>query len=350
MKKLIVFIIVLNTMMVSGQKSKLIINDEAVTGLLEWFDNLDKSIVSKIACYPASQLMKEIYMKNEDKEVPSFEKVLESFNPIDSLSGLSYGLGKAYFNREDIKVLFNGLNTIDFDSCFRKSREFFPKDVVFFNEYKVFLVLTGWKWGDAMKIKYVEENGKYALSGDGQSSMMFNLTIINELYGKTLDEKLDSFSEVFVHELFHSMFSDYINQNWPKITKMDAGSYLKYLMLNEGIAHYIGMRNLLKDNYRTKYFEKEKEAFETLQYKYKNIFKSAHRDAEKKGIIAKGTFGEFWAKYVCITGMFMAFHIEDKYGIEALHDCVENGYDYFINKYRMVSSANDNIPDLPKGL
>ncbi len=348
MKKILIVFIALNSFAAYGQKSKLIINDKAVVKLLNWFENSKSKKTNEIASYTSCKVMEIICREYSETKPPAFKTVLKKFNPLDTLTGKGYGLREAYEKRSEIKELKNLLDKTNFNDFFNTVKYFFPKGYESTNNYNVFFTLTGWKWGDAMQFTYKIENEKITFPYDGKPALIFNLTLINKNYGKTLDKKISSFSKVFAHELFHAMFSEYVKKNWDDISEKKPKGFLKYTMLNEGIAHYIGEKESLKENYKTEFKDKEKAAFDTFSEKLKQINTSSIEDKEKRKIIRKGTHGNFWDKYVCITGMFMAFHIENECGIEGLRECINKGYDYFIKKYISISENNDNMPKLPK--
>ena len=61
-----------------------------------------------------------------------------------------------------------------------------------------------------------------------------------------------------------------------------------------------------------------------------------------------GCHGDFWDKYICVTGLFICFHIEKYYGIEGLQECIKKGYMYFVNKYESLRLTNPQLSGLPK--
>jgi hypothetical protein len=151
------------------------------------------------------------------------------------------------------------------------------------------------------------------------------------------------------HESFHALLADYIKPNWTSWDNENISNDALFLMMNEGMAHYISDGKLLRDAYNKddKLKQKEKEAFGLLSDSAKVIFNTGIKDEERNNALNSGLFGKYWKKYICISGLFMAYHIEEHDGAQGLSDCVKNGPLYFIKKYKTLCETNKNLPVLP---
>lgn len=337
---------------VNAQEIRLSVEHEAVSALLDWFEKDQPSqMVEEMIKLPANQIMEQIYQMQE-KHAVGFNDALCQFNPMDSLTGQHYRLRHAYDHRSEIKVLQDSLQSINWaESIFHKSMAFFPKHFNSSGDYKVFLCFTGWEWGDAMQFQYVMEDGKGVLCEEGSPAILVNLAIVNDNYGTSCQQKIKTLTEVMAHELFHVLFYEYVQKHWSKKEAEGIVEELKYLMMNEGIAHYIAEKDYLLQVYGTDPLcEKEKSAFQQLISNQAIMGDASLPEEERIQALNKGTYGSYWSKYVCITGMFMAYHIEQTFGLEKLSDCIEKGVDYYFQTYREACDKNEAIPRLPEVL
>jgi hypothetical protein len=71
---------------------------------------------------------------------------------------------------------------------------------------------------------------------------------------------------------------------------------------------------------------------------------------ERAAALDAGLSGKYWDKYVCIAGMFMAYHIGRRCGTKGLRECVKRGPRYFIGKYSGLSRSEAGVPPLPGGM
>ena len=67
----------------------------------------------------------------------------------------------------------------------------------------------------------------------------------------------------------------------------------------------------------------------------------------RRKTVNDGTFGPFWEKYICITGLFLIHHVEQYYGVEEIMECVKKGPLYFIKRYETLSKIDAALPQLP---
>ncbi|MFA8298966.1 MAG: DUF5700 domain-containing putative Zn-dependent protease [Hyphomicrobiales bacterium] len=343
MRQLLLFILLFTTIYVKGQIG-IKVDDRAAEQLLQFLDKADTSQINNIVQLPANQIMEQLYVDATDSIVPSFKETLYNFIPTDSTTGIYYNLYKAYKKRKDIRSLLDKLqNQTDYDDIINRALYFFPTDYKFKNDYNVFYSLTGWKWGDAQKVQVqLDDKNDIVSLGTGKPALIFNLRIIADLYGKDTDSRIKTLKNVMSHEIFHALLDDYSNDIWKTTDINSSDDFLRYYLLNEGIAHYITQRDEIKTNYKD-FKENEQHAFDTLNVKYNHIHQLNISEEEKIKMFGKGLYGRFWNKYICISGMFMAYHIENILGIEQLRQCINKGFNNFIETYNNLATENDNL-------
>jgi hypothetical protein len=331
-------------------QNKLIFHTESADSLLVWMQKgCVKNNRSTLADQPGNQLMEQL-LRDKEQNAITYQKALNDFNYKDSTSGNVYLLNDAYKKRFNIAELLNKIKSSDFSAeVYKRAIKYFPDNYIPPRNYEVFFTATGWKWGDAMSFSYIAKNGVYSVSDKGTPAIIFNLTLVCMTYGNTLTEQMDALKDVMSHELFHAVFSDYIKSNWRSWDNVNSGSNVLYLMLNEGMAHYISDGKLLREDYNKddKLKQKEKAAFASLSDSAKVIFNTEKKEEERSAALNSGLSGKYWKKYICITGLFMAYHIEQYYGAEGLSECIKNGYVYFIKKYEDIRKVNTQLPSLP---
>lgn len=350
MKKVIVpLLLFLFLTTFSKAQNRLVFHAKSVNSLLEWMHNgCNKKDIAGLTTQPATQIMEQL-LKGEDKNAPDFKTALEEFNRYDSTSGSVYLLNRAYRNRQKITKLLSAIKKTDFATdVYKRAIHYFPNNYIPPRNYNVFLTAVGWQWGDAMTFKYMVKNGKYSLSEHGTPAIIFNLTIVRALYGKTLPKQVENMENVMSHEMFHAILYDYIKTHWHSWDNKNVKNDALFSMFNEGMAHYIANGNILRKKYHIDSMlrQREKMAFHDLSDSAKVIFKSKNIEKEQAALNA-GLYGKYWNKYICMTGMFMVYHIEQYYGAKELTKCIENGPIYFIKKYEALQKTNTEFPALP---
>ncbi len=195
----------------------------------------------------------------------------------------------------------------------------------------LYFVLTGWKWGDAMFTSVEKVGNTYELSDSGQPAVIINLALMTELFGQEKKPKavVQHVAENLVHECFHLAYAQCQSQvpEWRTDHDPPELARLVELIQNEGMAHYIShgqVERLISEYDRTEKFKtREQQAFKQLGEAVAQLAKP-QVDAEKKlQLLASGTSGDYWSKFACISGMFMAYHIEQESGRQALGNTVK---------------------------
>jgi hypothetical protein len=331
-------------------QNKLLFHTESVDSLLTWMQkDCPISNIASLTYLPGNQLMEQL-LKDKEKDIIPFNKALNEFNHKDSTSGSTYLLNDAYKYRSNIAELLGKIRSSNFSTdVYKRAIKYFPADYIPPRNYEVFFTATGWKWGDAMTFTYVTKNGNYTVSDKGTPAIIFNLTLVCTTYGNTASEQIAALEDVMSHELFHALLADYIKTNWTSWDNGNISNNALFLMMNEGMAHYISDGKLLRDGYNKddKLKQKEKAAFGLLSDSAKVIFNTGKNDEERNNALNAGLYGKYWKKYICISGLFMAYHIEEHDGAQGLSDCVKNGPLYFIKRYKALYESNKDLPVLP---
>ena len=349
---LLIIILIMSSCMITslaGTK-RLDIKIEDAQQTLEWLNQDNKSqSISIIAMLPANQLMEELLLQNEE-QAETFETILNKFLQGDSLPEIDYQIKDANDRKEEITELIQHITRTGFlDEIYERAGFFFPKTWQPSSTYEVFFSVTGWKWGDAMTFKYECNDNKYLLSPSGKPAIIFNLTLVNNTYGQSIDQKIKTLQNVMSHEVFHALFADFNEGKWKSASDKSFSDEVIQLMFNEGLAHYIANGKEIAEIYdqSQNIKDKEKRAFEVLREKAKVIFSADEDLTRSRGLAHQGTYGQFWDKYLCITGLFMVYHIEKYLGREGIELCLEEGAGKFIEVYQVLSKKNRNIQQLP---
>lgn len=160
-----------------------------------------------------------------------------------------------------------------------------------------------------------------------------NLAVVARFYGKDNDERWRELLQVLEHELFHVYFARYRarSQYWQYfMTALTPYREAQLILLNEGVAHFIGHRDRIP-----KYLAERKDGLrKTLDdcRKAMDRLASPNLDAEEAHkIILRGTVGEFFTKYLSISGMLGAHAIFSTGEFPALRRCLDD-VDYFLSE------------------
>ncbi|MBN1112905.1 MAG: hypothetical protein JXA53_08325 [Bacteroidales bacterium] len=338
---------------------KISIHTESPDLLLQWFDNKSDSITQSLLKQPGTQIMAGI-VKNtlHDDNPPSFGDALNNFSPNDSLTNDPYGLRLAYLQRDETSVLINKIKMFDFGGeVIARIKAYIPSDYSLNINSNVHFVLTGWKWGDAMVRNVVKENNCYKVTEQGEPVIIMNLSIMTKLYGDDMDMLLkENVSQIMSHELFHLTFEEYkkVSDYWQNNNDTTYIGRLAKVIQNEGIAHFLSnnMKQYLTDNYNSSenLKNREKLTFNQLNDAVKQLVSTELNEQEKYNLLMSANTGNYWNKYGAIAGKFMVYHIENKYGAQAIQESLSKGAYYFLQLYNNVQLDDPSLPKLPKEL
>jgi hypothetical protein len=122
---------------------------------------------------------------------------------------------------------------------------------------------------------------------------------------------------VIKHEITHVLLDEFLT----KPDESDPIAVLEYLILNEGIAHYIGFsknRSALLTDYKDKWLHAEK----TLVKARKKLKNSDLNKNEKEKLLQEANTGKYWDKFAAISGMFRTANIYQSKGADGLIDLI----------------------------
>ena len=337
------------------------VNSRAAELLQTWFDDpTNEDITRKLTMEPGTQIMAACARAALPNEVlPEFSNELTRFKNNHELDKDPYHIRRAWQQRQDSAQLLAALKAYDFSRHVTKRVAAYIPDAQQLNlKCNLYFVLTGWKWGDAMFTGVERIGNTYELSDNGQPTVIINLALMTELLGQK--EKPESVvqhvAENLVHECFHLAYAQCqsqtparrIEQEPPELTR------LVELIQNEGMAHYIShgqSERLIAEYDQTEKFKtRERQAFEQLGEAVVQLADPQVDTDKKLQLLASGTSGDYWSKFTCISGMFMAYHIEQVAGRQALRNTVEGGGPTFLKMYQQVQKTNPSLPQLPPEL
>ncbi len=119
-----------------------------------------------------------------------------------------------------------------------------------------------------------------------------------------MEKQIASFRRVLSHELFHALLDEYItDKEYYNPNRIESETL--FLLMNEGIAHFIADGEHIHSRYET-LREQEKQLFSLFSEKAKIIFNKDENYEIRSSVLKEGMFGPYWEKYVSITGLFMA--------------------------------------------
>lgn len=326
-------------------QKKLQLHTGSVEYLLAWMNTgCATQNIDSLLSYPSVSFMEQL-LKFNKKNAPDFKTVLKDFDCQKSNQPDEYLLHKAFENRDEINQLLQAVKNLSFANEVQdRVYAYFPNQLDTAGCYPVFFTATGWEYGDAMTFSYTIENNQYKIGETGTPAIIFNLTLVNTLYGDRVEQQIKTFKDIMSHELFHAVLSDYNKSSlfWDQsILENNA----LYLLFNEGMAHYISDQERLIKNYDSdkQYKEKEHRAFAMLNDSLAIAFNQSVEQEKRVSAVSYGLFGSYWQKYICISGMFMAYHIERGYGKQELIRCVQKGPQYFLEKYLALTDIDQNL-------
>ena len=147
----------------------------------------------------------------------------------------------------------------------------------------------------------------------GRPSIFFNLDLW------TIDQLCKSGIGVIKHEVAHILMEPLlrppIQQNY--IERLD------YIVINEGIAHFIGSSKDSETLLNEK-FEQWEESEKTLADALKELKDLGTPSETKELLLKQADTGPFWKKYGAISGMFRAAHVYSKLGSKGLTEAIRS--------------------------
>ncbi len=194
------------------------------------------------------------------------------------------------------------------------------------------------------------------LTGTKESIVLVNLTEVLG-YGSTPDEQVTTLAHVMAHEAFHSALRQRMGglEGWVKYPErpQSALDYIVRIVADEGVGHWIDWRERPgADSIFTAKVPgpREAKAFDQLALACKRV---RDRNADAGGrteVLQLASNGQLWSKYGAISGMFAAYRIESRLGLDSLRAAVTGGPGEFLKMYGRVAAADTLLKRVPAAL
>lgn len=194
------------------------------------------------------------------------------------------------------------------------------------------------------------------LAGTTEPIVLINLTEVIG-YGENSNERVRTLAHVMAHEAFHSalrqrepLLTGWAKYQQPIRSPLD---YIARVMTDEGVAHWIdwgGRPGADSIFTRTVPGAREAKAFDQLAIACRRV---RNRDEDAGGrneVLQMASNGPLWSKYGAISGMFAAYRIESRLGLDSLRAAVTGGPGDFLRMYARVSAADSLLKRLPATL
>ena len=185
--------------------------------------------------------------------------------------------------------------------------------------------------------------------------VLVNATDLLE-YGGSTEERLEVLQHVLAHETFHAAlrqleptlpgWSGYGSDTPPPFV------HIERVLLDEGVAHYIDWRTRPGADtlFVARPQKREKHAFSQLALACKRIRERTGSFASRMEVLQLASTGPLWSKYGAISGMFAAYRIESRMGVDSLRAAVRGGPPAFIRMYQGLALADTSLGPIPDDL
>lgn len=194
------------------------------------------------------------------------------------------------------------------------------------------------------------------LAGTTDPIVLINLTEVIG-YGATQKERVEVLAHVMAHEAFHSA----LRQRQPFLDGWSAYlpnprspmDYIAKIMADEGVAHWIdwqtrpGADSLFVAG---KVGSRETKSFNQLANACRRIRDRNVDPGGRTETLQMASNGPLWSKYGAITGMFAAYRIESRLGLDSLRAAVAGGPGEFLKMYGRVAAADTLLKRVPAAL
>jgi hypothetical protein len=195
-----------------------------------------------------------------------------------------------------------------------------------------------------------------AMAGTAEPIVLINLTEVIG-YGANSTERVRTLAHVMAHEAFHSalgqrerLLAGWAKYQHPIRSPLD---YIARVMTDEGVAHWIdwGGRpdadSLFTMNVPG---PREVKAFEALAIACRRVRDRDADFASRTELLQMASNGPLWSKYGAISGMFAAYRIESRLGLDSLRTAVTGGPAEFLRMYGRVAAADTLLKRVPAAL
>ena len=266
-------------------------------------------------------------------------------HPDSTLCGLS--LQPAYADRDSIRALVAEIQSRADSLTARVAAEvgrYLPSDSQWLPIRFWFVVSSRWSF-DAVTLsaEQAEADGPIVL---------INLTEVIG-YGGNSRERLDTLAHVMAHEAFHSALRqrEPVLDGWTKypLNARYPLEYIARIMADEGVAHWIDWQARPgADSIFTRVpGPREAKAFDHLARACNRVRDRDGDPSNRMELLQAASNGPLWSKYGAISGMFAAYRIESRLGLDSLRAAVEGGPGEFLKMYGRVAAADTLLKRAP---
>lgn len=239
--------------------------------------------------------------------------------------------------------------------------------------------------GDSLRARVAAEAGRYLPSAEGWAPVRFwfvvssrwafdavtlstqftgttepivlvNLTEVLG-YGATSNERVATLAHVMAHEAFHSALRQRMGglDGWTAYPERARSpfDYIARIMADEGVAHWIDWRERPgADSIFTAKApgSRETKAFDQLARACKRLRDRNEDPGGRTEMLQLASNGPLWSKYGAISGMFAAYRIESRLGLDSLRAAVAGGPGEFLGMYGRVAAADTLLKRVPPAL
>ena len=270
-------------------------------------------------------------------------------HPDSTLCGLS--LQPAYADRDQLRALVAALrgraDSLRARVAAETSRYLPPADV--WRPVRFWFVVSS-RWSfDAVTLSPDQ-------AGTVEPIVLINLTEVIG-YGATTKERVETLAHVMAHEAFHSALRqrEPVLAGWAKypLTARSPLDYIARIMADEGVAHWIDWRERPgADSIFTsgKPGSREVKAFDQLALACRRLRDRTGDAGGRTEMLQMASNGPLWSKYGAISGMFAAYRIESRLGLDSLRTAVTGGPGEFLKMYGRVATADTLLKRVPASL
>ena len=192
----------------------------------------------------------------------------------------------------------------------------------------------------------------YGEDGEGAPVVIVNATGILEYEGSAR-ERVDALEHVLAHESFHAALRQVARgaRGWASYfpRAVSANAYIARILLDEGVGHYVDWRDRPGADtlFTPRPGKREKHVFSTLALVAKRLSRSEDPGARAE-LLQLASTGPMWGKYGAISGMFAAYRIESRLGVDSLRTAVAGGPREFLRMYRALALADTALGRMPE--
>ena len=194
------------------------------------------------------------------------------------------------------------------------------------------------------------------MAGTVEPIVLINLTEVIG-YGATTKEQVETLAHVMAHEAFHSAIRqrEPVLAGWSKypLSARLPLNYIARIMTDEGVAHWVDWRERPgADSIFTSSApgSRETKAFDQLALAVRRIRDRGGDAGARTEVLQMASNGPLWSKYGAISGMFAAFRIESRLGLDSLRAAVSGGPSEFLKMYGRGAAADTLLKRVPAAL